>query len=93
MVISATALHDGRVPVASPRHARHPVLIALGAAIRRARRERGISQENLALLSDIDRSYMGSIERGDQNIGAMHLWRIACSLDMTITELVMEAAL
>ena len=69
------------------------MLVALGLAIRRARRERDVSQENLALLTEIDRSYMGSIERGDQNIGVMHLVRIAHALDMTVTELVMDAAL
>lgn len=69
------------------------MLIALGLAIRRARRERDVSQENLALLTEIDRSYMGSIERGDQNIGVMHLVRIAHALDMTVTELVMDAEL
>ena len=69
------------------------MLVALGLAIRRARRERDVSQENLALLTEIDRSYMGSIERGDQNIGVMHLVRIAHALDMTVTELVMDAEL
>jgi transcriptional regulator with XRE-family HTH domain len=52
-----------------------------------------VSQENLALLTEIDRSYMGSIERGDQNIGVMHLARIARALDMTVSELVMDAEL
>ena len=52
-----------------------------------------MSQEGLALRTQIDRSYMGAIERGDQNIGVMHLARIAHALDMTVTELVMEAAL
>lgn len=93
MVRLSSYLQYWRVPVASPRHARHPVLAALGAAIRRARRERSVSQEGLALLTDIDRSYMGSIERGDQNIGVMHLARIASALDMTISELVMDAEL
>jgi transcriptional regulator with XRE-family HTH domain len=62
-------------------------------AIRRARRERLISQEGLALLTDIDRSYMGSIERGDQNIGLMHLVRIASALGMSVSELVLDAEL
>ena len=81
------------MPIASPRHARHPVLVALGRAIRRARKERGVSQEGLAHDTEIDRSYMGSIERGDQNVGVMHLAKIAHALNMTITELVMEAEL
>jgi transcriptional regulator with XRE-family HTH domain len=69
------------------------VLASLGAAIRRARRDRAISQEGLALLTEIDRSYMGSIERGDQNIGVMHLARIASALGMTVSELVLDAEL
>jgi transcriptional regulator with XRE-family HTH domain len=52
-----------------------------------------VSQEGLALLTEIDRSYMGSIERGEQNIGVMHLVRIAHALDMTVSELVMDAEL
>jgi transcriptional regulator with XRE-family HTH domain len=89
----ASETHDAGVPNASPRHARNPVLTALGKAIRRARKERGFSQEALAHETEIDRAYMGSIERGDQNIGVMHLARIAYALEMTVTELVMEAAL
>mgnify|MGYP003617262537 CR=1 FL=1 len=41
--------------------------MALGRAIRAARKERGISQEELAHLAQIDRSYMSGIERGLQN--------------------------
>lgn len=82
-----------RVPAASNRYARNAVLLALGKAIREARRNRGISQESLALKAHIDRSYMGAIERGDQNIGIMHLTRIAYALEMTLAELVIEAAL
>jgi len=81
------------VPIASPRYARDPVLVALGEAIVRVRKQRGLSQEALAHDTGIDRAYMGSIERGDQNVGVMHLARIARALDVTITELFMEAAL
>lgn len=69
------------------------MLTALGSAIRQARQERDLSQEALANKTEIDRAYMGSIERGDQNIGVMHLARIAYALEMTVTELVMEASL
>lgn len=80
------------MPNASP-HAHDPVLTALGEAIVRARKSRGFSQEALALKTEIDRSYMGYIERGAQNIGVLHLARIAYALEMTVTELVMEAEL
>lgn len=75
------------MPVASRRHAYDPALVALGAAIRAARLERGISQEDLAALSAIDRSYMSSIERGAQNPGIVSLLRVVNALEMTATEL------
>ena len=81
------------MPVTSPRHANDPVLVALGGAIRRSRHVRGISQEELAHLSAIDRSYMSSIERGGQNPGIVSVARIAHALEMTLTELMAEAAL
>ena len=44
-----------------------PRLIAFGEKVRQIRKEKGLSQEALADLAGIDRSYMGHIERGDQN--------------------------
>lgn len=81
------------MPISSPRHAQDPALIALGRAIRDARKERGVSQEELAHRAEIDRSYMSSIERGGQNPGVMSVVRIARALGMTVTELVVEAEL
>ena len=81
------------MPITSPRHANDPVLTALGSAIRRSRRARGISQEELAHRSALDRSYMSSIERGGQNPGVISIARIAGAMDMTMTELMAEAEL
>ena len=81
------------MPVSSPRHAHDHVLTALGDAIRRSRRARGISQEDLAHVSAVDRSYMSSIERGVQNPGLVSIVRIARAMDMTVTELMAEAEL
>jgi transcriptional regulator with XRE-family HTH domain len=39
----------------------------LGERIREARKSKGITQESLALQADIDRSYMGGVERGQRN--------------------------
>jgi transcriptional regulator with XRE-family HTH domain len=80
------------MPIASP-HAKNKVLTAFGTAIRRARKVRGVSQEELALKCEIDRSYMGSIERGEQNSGLLHIARIAKALDMKIAELMTIAKL
>jgi transcriptional regulator with XRE-family HTH domain len=62
-------------------------LVALGQAIRAARLERGVSQEELAERAAIDRSYLSSIERGAQNPGIVSLLRVVNALEMTATEL------
>jgi ribosome-binding protein aMBF1 (putative translation factor) len=75
------------------RNRQDPTLIALGDAIRRIRLEKDISQEKLALLADVDRSYVGSVERGDNNVAVLTLKRLADALQITVTELMMEAQL
>lgn len=52
-----------------------------------------MSQEELALRAGIDRSYMGSVERGEQNIGVMHLVAIAEALGVSVVELATVANL
>ncbi|WP_335582955.1 helix-turn-helix transcriptional regulator [Cupriavidus malaysiensis] len=52
-----------------------------------------MSQEELALRAGIDRSYMGSVERGEQNIGVMHLVAIAEALGVSVVEIATAAAL
>lgn len=80
------------MPIPSP-HAKDEALLAFGAAVRDARKERGISQEELALRSEIDRSYLGSIERGEQNSGLLHMVRISHALNIKIEELMAKAQL
>ena len=81
------------MPIASPQYADHPALLALGAAIRQARLEQKISQEELAHRSEIDRSYMSSIERGQQNPGIVSVLRIAQALEMPVSALLGRAKL
>ena len=64
-----------------------PVLVGLGEAIRRIRLSKGISQERLALLAEVDRSYVGRVERGDNNVAVLTLARLACALDISISKL------
>lgn len=81
------------MPAVAPRYARDPILIAVGAAIRRARLERDLSQEDLAHLAGVDRSYMSSIERGGQNVGVMTLARLARAMHVALAELMLDARL
>ena len=70
-----------------------PALIALGEAIRRIRLSKDISQEKLALLAEVDRSYVGRVERGDNNVAVLTLGRLAHALETTIAALMQEAKL
>ncbi len=71
----------------------HPALIALGEAIRCIRKQQGISQEKLALMAEIDRSYIGRVERGDNNVAVLTLQKIAQALDVSLKDLMTEAKL
>lgn len=56
----------------------------LGQNIRKARQEKKISQEKLALMCGLDRSYMGRIERGEVNLTVEKLYLIASVLKVDI---------
>ncbi|MGJ7503667.1 helix-turn-helix domain-containing protein [Variovorax sp. ZT5P49] len=62
-------------------------------AIRSTRKARGISQEELAHRSHVERSYMSSIERGLQNPGVMTIVQIAAGIGISVAELTAEARL
>jgi transcriptional regulator with XRE-family HTH domain len=64
------------------------VTAKLGKVIRQLRTDRGISQEGLAALSGIDRTFMGEIERGMANPSFDVLQRIAGGLGVRLSELV-----
>lgn len=49
----------------------------LGEALRQARKEQGFSQETLALTAEINRTYMGGLERGEENVSLLTLLKIA----------------
>lgn len=59
----------------------------LGKRIRRRRKEIGWSQEELALLAEIDRSYVGGIERGDRNVSFTILCRLCLALRCDVAAL------
>jgi transcriptional regulator with XRE-family HTH domain len=51
-----------------------------GAEIKRRRLELGISQEELASLCDLHRTYVGSVERGERNISLCNIISISNAL-------------
>lgn len=59
----------------------------LGAAVRKLRLAKGLSQEEFAHLANLDRSYIGQIERGVRNLAFGNLVAIAHALDISVSEL------
>lgn len=65
--------------------------LALGQAVRDLRVGRGISQEDLAHLSGMHRTYLGGIERGERNVSYANLKRLARALEVPASELLARA--
>ena len=63
-------------------------MIAFGRRVREVRKGKGISQERLAEMAGIDRSYMGNIERGEKNITLKKAYEICDALEIEIQDLV-----
>ena len=48
-------------------------LVCFGKKVKELRKQKGLSQEALALLCDLDRTYIGGVERGERNIGLINI--------------------
>ncbi|MGC1273733.1 MAG: helix-turn-helix transcriptional regulator [Planctomycetaceae bacterium] len=64
---------------------------AFGQVIRSARSRAGHSQEAFAAIVGLHRTYIGAIERGEQNVSLRNLCRIADALAVPLSELITEA--
>lgn len=58
-----------------------------GESVRKLRVSSGITQEELADLSGLDRSYIGGVERGDRNPTLVVIGKIAAGLSVPISSL------
>lgn len=58
--------------------------------LRRLRVARGISQDDLALTADIERAYVGHLERGSRNPTVLSLEKLSHALEVHISELFKE---
>jgi len=67
--------------------AKFNVLKTFGGRVRDIRRQKGLSQEELARRAKIDRTYIGGIERGERNAGIKNVHRIADALGVPAMEL------
>jgi ribosome-binding protein aMBF1 (putative translation factor) len=58
-----------------------------GDRVRETRHQKGISQESLALVCDLDRAYVGGVERGERNISLVNIYKIARGLGVPAKDL------
>jgi transcriptional regulator with XRE-family HTH domain len=63
----------------------------LGRNLRQYRRARGLSQEALAEILGVHRTYMGGVERGERNLTLRSVERIATRLRINPIELLLQA--
>ena len=63
------------------------ILVLFGNRVRELRIRKGLSQEELAHLANVHRTYIGMIERAEKNITLINIEKIAVSLEVSINEL------
>jgi len=73
-------------------HSLYPAMMktlnqTFGLNVKRLRKIKGISQEDLALLSGLHRTYIGAVERGERNITLKNVEIIAACLSASVQEL------
>lgn len=57
-------------------------LLAFGQHLKQLRVAQGLSQEQLGLIAELDRTYISGIERGVRNVSLANIFRIAKALDL-----------
>lgn len=63
------------------------ILQELGNRIRAQRKSIGLTQEALALVANVDRSYYGAVERGERNVTFTVLCRLCLALRCDVANL------
>jgi transcriptional regulator with XRE-family HTH domain len=59
---------------------------AVGRRVRELRRQLNISQEELAARADLHRNYVGSVERGERDVGITAIGQLAQALGVSLAE-------
>ena len=66
---------------------KEPILLAFGQRVQELRKKRNLSQEQLAEMAGVHRTYIGMVERAEKNITLRNIKKIAKALDVNIKEL------
>lgn len=62
-----------------------------GAGVRALRERAGLSQEQLAHVAGLHRTYVGSVERGERNVSLDNIWALADALGVSPSDLLPPA--
>ena len=62
------------------------IKIVVGKRVKELRNKLGISQEELADIAELDRTYITSVECGKRNISIVNIEKLAIALKVTIKE-------
>ena len=62
----------------------------IGNNVRNYRKQQGLSQEELGDLADLDRTYVGGIERGERNVSALNIAKLAKALKVKPEKLLVD---
>jgi transcriptional regulator with XRE-family HTH domain len=71
-----------------PRRSKGSARLRVAENLRTRRKDRGISQEELADLAGLHRTYVGSVERGERNVSIDNIERLAGALGLDVMDLV-----
>jgi transcriptional regulator with XRE-family HTH domain len=63
------------------------VRIRFGKAVRNRREKLGVSQEEFADMCELDRTYVGGVERGERNLSLINIEKIASAFRVSLSEL------
>jgi transcriptional regulator with XRE-family HTH domain len=69
------------------RETEESIKMAFGQRVRELRLRRDLSQEALAGLCELDRTYIGGVERGERNISLLNIHKIAVALGAKVRDL------
>ena len=81
------------VPITFPMDKRREAQIQrhFGDRVRELRKQKGLSQEALALACNLDRTYIGGVERGERNISLINIHKIASAIGVSPSEFFTDA--
>lgn len=67
-------------------HKKSNISLKFGEKVRELRLSKGLSQEQLANLANVHRTYIGMVERAEKNITLVNIEKIAIALNITLKD-------